>query len=333
VKRSLSLKKNLPELKNSKVSVVLFAITFAAVGVLLVVLTRAATPTVSFQAESGSRSGNVTQVADATASGGSAIKFGTPVVAGACTTKPDANNTGPTGTLTTDNRTQISSSETIENKVFPAGLLIRADNVTLRNVKVVGGMDIGDELNNVMLDHVEARSVGITSSANVTIQYSHFTAFNGDALFVSGWNGVQTTDLTVKHSFIDRPSFTSTEAHWDGIQMRGVDGVNIFCNNFDVGPWQFEYNVLIYSEPDHGGNYNIFVDNNWLNGANFAFMGGTSIPTGYEITNNKIRSFDFYYGLCYPGGGLTASNIDQVIQTGNTLDGVPIDKVCKASDF
>lgn len=321
-------------------------LTIAAIIALVVIASGAIWLTVraagffaAIEPDNASLTTNAKVVTDSTASGGKAIQFTAPSTSpppstSSCTTKPDISNTGPTGTLATDNRTEITNAgETIENKVFPAGLHIRADNVTLRNVKVVGGMDIGDELTNVTLDHVEARSVGIISSANVTIQYSHFTAFNGDALFVSGWNGVLVTNLTLKHSFIDRPSFTSTEAHWDGIQMRGVDGVNIFCNNFDVGAWQFEYNVLIYSEPANGGNYNITVDNNWLNGANFAFMGGTSLPTGYAITNNKLRSADFYYGLCYPGGGLTASNIDQVIQTGNTLDGIPIAQVCKASDF
>lgn len=321
-------------------------LTIAAIIALVVIASGAIWLTVraagffaAIEPDNASLTTNAKVVTDSTASGGKAIQFTAPSTSpppstSSCTTKPDISNTGPTGTLATDNRTEITNAgETIENKVFPAGLHIRADNVTLRNVKVVGGMDIGDELTNVTLDHVEARSVGIISSANVTIQYSHFTAFNGDALFVSGWNGVLVTNLTLKHSFIDRPSFTSTEAHWDGIQMRGVDGVIIFCNNFDVGAWQFEYNVLIYSEPANGGNYNITVDNNWLNGANFAFMGGTSLPTGYAITNNKLRSADFYYGLCYPGGGLTASNIDQVIQTGNTLDGIPIAQVCKASDF
>ncbi|MBD3947148.1 DUF4082 domain-containing protein [Nocardioides ganghwensis] len=253
--------------------------------------------------------------------------------AGTCV-KPDATNTGTTGTLTADSRTTLSTpGEVIENKRFSERILIRANNITLRNVQVDGGIDIGDELSGITLDHVRAESAGVTSSDNVTIQYSHLKAHNGDALYVSGWDGVQTTNLTVKHNFIDRPTFTSSDAHWDGIQMRGVRNVDIYCNNFDVGAWQYEYNVLIYSEPAFGGNYNIAVDSNWLNGGNFAIMGGASVPDGYTITNNKLRGADFYFGLCYPGGGITAENIDQVIQAGNTLDGAPLEKVCKASDF
>lgn len=324
-----SISSKLPWLPRKSIVPLSLALVFVPISVLAF----SYGPLASVEPEVSTLSGGTTAVADPTASGGQSIRFGAPSTS-TCTTKPDASNTGSTGTLTTDNRTTLNiDGEVIENKQFPASIQIRADNITLRNVTVAGGIDIGDELDNILLDRVDATSAGITSSSNVTIEYSHFTAFNGDALYISGWNGVNTTNLTVRYSFIDRPSFTSTEAHWDGIQMRGVNNVTIFCNNFDVGEWQFEYNVLIYSEPAFNGNYNIIIDNNWLNGANFAIMGGASDPIGYEITNNKLLSADFYFGLCYPGGGITAENIDQVIQTGNTLDGAPIAQVCSASDF
>jgi hypothetical protein len=57
---------------------VVFVAAFAAIGTVLIVNSRAATPVASFEAEAGTRSGNVAQVADAGASGGNAVKFGTP---------------------------------------------------------------------------------------------------------------------------------------------------------------------------------------------------------------------------------------------------------------
>jgi hypothetical protein len=72
------LKNKLSILENRRVMVVIFAVVFALVGVLLIVMTRAATPTVNFEAESGNRSGNATVISDPTASAGSAVKFGAP---------------------------------------------------------------------------------------------------------------------------------------------------------------------------------------------------------------------------------------------------------------
>jgi hypothetical protein len=335
VRRSLPLKKKFPGLTGTKSSAILFAIVFAAVGGLLVVLTQAATPTANFEAEAGTRSGNVTQVADATASAGSAVKFGTPVAAGACTTKPDSTNTGPTGTLTTDNRTAITTTgEVVENKLFPSSLDIRAANVTLRNVRVIESILV-NEKNNVTLDRVKVHGIGVSSSSDVTIQYSHITSFDDDALHITSDGSSYIRNFTIKHSFIERPTFTpGTEAHWDGIQIRGADTVNIYCNNIDAGPWQYPYNVLIYPEPANGGNNNLFIDNNWLNGGNFAIMAGmTNTPMRFEITNNKLRSADFNFGLCFLGGGFTPTTLNQVVQTGNTLDGNPIARVCNESDI
>lgn len=55
---------------------VIFISTFAFIGATLIFITSAATPTVSFQAESASRSGNVSVVSDSTASGGQSLVFG-----------------------------------------------------------------------------------------------------------------------------------------------------------------------------------------------------------------------------------------------------------------
>lgn len=53
---------------------------FGAIGVVTLLITNAATPTASYEAESASRSTNVSIVSDGTASGGQAIRFNQPTV-------------------------------------------------------------------------------------------------------------------------------------------------------------------------------------------------------------------------------------------------------------
>lgn len=310
-------------------------VTFGIVGVLGLQLSRAATPVTSIELGATPVTAPGINISDATASGGTAVKFGTPVP-NACTTKPDASNTGTTGTLTPDSRTSLNTAgETIENKVFSSDLVINAANVTLRNVRVAEGILI-NERNNILLDRVAAmKGIGVSSSSNVTIQHSYINSFDDDAVHITSDGSSYIRNFTIKHSFIDRPSFTpGTEAHWDGIQIRGADTVNIYCNNIDAGAWQYPYNVLIYPEPANGGNNNLFIDNNWLNGGNFAIMAGMpNTPMRFEITNNKLRGADFNFGLCFLGGGFTPATLNQVTQTGNTLDGNPITRVCNESDL
>lgn len=296
------------------------------------------------ESDAGTLTANAKVIADSSASGGKAIQFTTstppsdptpPPSGGTCTSKPDASNTGTSGTLNADSRTVLSTSnEVVQNKSFPAGIEIRADGVQLKNVSV-GGRIFINEADNIILDHVKAIEVAVSSASNITVQYAHITAFEGDSFHITSDGSSYIKNIRIQYSYVDRPGFNpGSGSHWDGVQVRGAENLTIFCNNFDVGAWQDPYNVLIYFEQANGGNDYLVVDHNWLNGSNFAIMAGLpDVPIHLSITNNKLRSADFHYGYCYLGGGFTSSYLSQVIQTGNTLDGAPMAQVCKESDL
>lgn len=298
------------------------------------------------ESDTGTLTANAKVVADSSASGGKAIQFTAPAPApdpdptppsggGTCTTKPDATNTGTSGTLTADGRTVLNTAnEVVQNKSFPAGIEIRADGVQLKNVSV-GGHILINEADNTVLDHVEAVGVSISSASNITIQYVHISAFEDDSFHITSDGSSYINNVRIQYSYVDRPGFNpGSLSHWDGVQVRGADNLAIFCNNFDVGAWQDPYNVLVYFEQANGGNDHLVVDHNWLNGGNFAIMSSLpDVPVNLSITNNKLRSADFHFGYCYLGGGWNATYLSHVIQTGNTLDGAPMAQVCKESDL
>lgn len=254
---------------------------------------------------------------------------------GACAVKPIAANTGSSGVLTADGRTILNTpNEIIQNVSFASGIEIRADGVQLKNVNVNGGILL-NEADGVLLDHISAISVSVSSASNTTIQYAHVTAFEDDSFHVTSDGSKHINNFTLKYSYIDRPGFNpGSLSHWDGVQVRGAYNVTIFCNNFDVGPWQDPYNVLIYFEQANGGNDRLLVDNNWLNGANFAIMTSLpDLPINFSIINNKLSSNDFHFGYCYLGDGFTPAYLASIVQSGNLLDGAPMAQVCKESDI
>lgn len=65
-----------------------FALIFASIASLLLLSSQAATPTAQLEPENGAQSGNVASVSDASASGGSAVKFGTATTASWPATPP-----------------------------------------------------------------------------------------------------------------------------------------------------------------------------------------------------------------------------------------------------
>lgn len=107
-------------------------VSFALVGAGLLISSHAATPTASFQVESGTRSGNVGVVADSSASGGSGVKFGAATTSGNCISGalndpgtadpwggcwPGPQNTGyPHGVLG-DTRTPVTLSKIVPDTV------------------------------------------------------------------------------------------------------------------------------------------------------------------------------------------------------------------------
>jgi hypothetical protein len=138
-----------------------FVAAFAVIGIVLLVATRAATPTASLEAESGTVSSNATTVSDTTASASSAVKFTT---AGSCTLStpnvpdgpdpwggcwPGLSTTGvPSGTsLTTpslnsdgdyvaNTPNEVISGINLTGVSGEGGILVQATGVTIKNSKV-----------------------------------------------------------------------------------------------------------------------------------------------------------------------------------------------------
>ncbi|TAH36729.1 hypothetical protein EYC59_00055 [Candidatus Saccharibacteria bacterium] len=84
--RRETVKINLNKLSLSKTFLpILFVGMFGLIGLTVLISTHAATQTANFEAENGTKSGNATTVTDASASGGSAIKFASSGQVSACT--------------------------------------------------------------------------------------------------------------------------------------------------------------------------------------------------------------------------------------------------------
>jgi hypothetical protein len=137
--------------------VVALASVFGISALLRQILSADTMTTASTQPEQGTRTGNVTTVNDATASGGQAVQFGVPTPAGnprdslvLGAYKPDASTTGVlAGTALTDYNastvdtvTITTNNTVIENKRIYGDIKIQATGVRIRNCLLVGGNNI-----------------------------------------------------------------------------------------------------------------------------------------------------------------------------------------------
>ncbi len=216
-----------------------------------------------------------------TASSGGAIA--------ACAMKPSASNTGASGSLPASGTTSISTNGTTLQGKTVQDLMIYGDNVTVKNVKVLGGVVIRGD--NVTVDHVTAQGIAISGATNAVVQYANISGGN-DATHITSDTG-SVRNATLRYNYIHDPN-PSPNAHYDGTQIRGADGVKILCSTYKLGAWESTYNAAVYMENANGGTRNVTVANNWIDGGGFSVY---VTATNLTVSGNRFGR-DAHWGIC-----------------------------------
>jgi hypothetical protein len=231
--------------------------------------------------------------------------------------KPDATNTGATGTLATYSGPTVLSTpgQTLQNVRVNGTLEVRADNVTISNVAATGGVFV-NRARNTTVSHLTGPGVATSSGSGLTVEYSNLGGVDdGDTLTVTSDAGTYITSATIRRNWIHDPQPAGAD-HYDGIQVRGASNVVVDCTNFDLGTYRTQYNAAIYFEYANGGYSNVVVTNNWLLGGAFSTMWGRANDNNTVLSGNRFGG-DIHWNTCYH----QESNSLPPTQTGNTLNG------------
>jgi hypothetical protein len=294
-------------------------------GVVALLTSHAATPTASLETESGTISSAASNVADTTASGTHAVKFGTssggfqancinsPHVCG----YPDATNTGvPAGTTLTNVPSQATSgtgwtwdANNYAVKVTTAGVTISGlnvtgsisvsvTNVTIKNTKITGCSyyPIDYSSTGLLVEDTEINPGCISGTA--CISFDNYTALRVNCSgAVDGFKG--NSNVVVQDSYIHDPQYNSG-THNDGIQSTGGSNVKFIHNTCDMS--------TIGDCIQFSADSNWTVQNNLVRATGWMFNGGTpsnSTFTGNRFVNKSVTGAYGYASL--PGTGNTWS--------------------------
>ncbi|QIM21720.1 hypothetical protein G7075_12265 [Phycicoccus sp. HDW14] len=209
-----------------------------------------------------------------------------------CDLKPSASTTGATGTRSNSSVTTLTSGQTLAN-VNVKSLNISGSNVTVRNVKVTDGILVTGD--NVTISHVTTPDIGISSARHVLVEYTNIGFSQNDAIHVTSDRGRQVQDVTLRYNYLHDPR-PPADAHYDGTQVRGVNGMKVSCSVYDAGKYTSQLNAAIYLEDANGGNSNVTLDSNWLYGTGISLFIDPSVNT--VATKNRIGG-DLHWGPCY----------------------------------
>lgn len=212
-----------------------------------------------------------------------------------CAQLPTRETVGPASTpvSTSEGPVNLRAPQAMEGQRIAGDLVVNAPGVSLVDLEVAGTIRI--RADHVTLSRVRAQTVVVSSASHVTIEDSEFTGGADDGIHITSDRGTTSSDITVRRSYIHSPA-RGGEKHYDGIQVRGVDGLVIDCSAFDAGDYEPRQNAGIFLQEANGGNRNVTVRDNLIKGFAWSLMVGSP---GVEVTGNTVAQAA-RWGPCYP---------------------------------
>ena len=308
------------------------------------------------EAESGTRTGNVTTEADATASSGTAVKFG--ASGGVCeTTGPggyalpnlvgyaNSCNTGPRYACTstyTGNFTTTTNGQLIEGICINGSLRIDHDNVIVRDVRIAPTssalylLDIGryhqtsggacpsnllveyTEMDNSALGNLDWGIYQRCASPSGNHTFDHVKVQNIGRGINLGRDGDPGGNVVLTNSYV-YAQYTQPLAHRTAVSTHGGSGYNV-ANNTLICAGQDCSSVLnMYS--DYGPVTNYTMEGNVVAGGSICVRAADNDDFGYLSHDIKIRNNRFSTVYALYCGDLQALTWYNPAHTGNELTG------------
>jgi hypothetical protein len=200
---------------------------------------------------------------------------------------PNASNTGASGTLTRSDgdRTVSTDGAVLEDLEIHGSVLIKANDVTLRNVKIVN--------NGFWPLRIQGSGAVIEDSTVIAGDDSQAAisgSFTGRRLDLSGaGDGIKMSgNSTLVDSYIhDLASFAG--AHNDGIEATNAVNIRIVHNT--ILNAESQTSALMLSEYGSKADTNVLIQGNLFAGGGYTIYGGApDTAQGHEVVDNVFST-------------------------------------------
>jgi len=194
----------------------------------------------------------------------------------------------------------ITEPGVYENFTSTDGIVIEADNVTLRNCRITGGfynVEVHGASSNVLIEDCE-----LTDANNCALDYGDGTTFRrvwchdqqSDAMKFAGDNTV------LEYSLLEKIGMNGTTGHHDLVQATGCSNCEIRFSNLrgetcQSPPYHQSVAVIVESLPNE-----FVIRDSWLEGGSAPSIINGSSAASTRLSNNKFGTY--YNSAVYSGG-------------------------------
>ncbi len=175
-----------------------------------------------------------------------------------------------------------TSGTTIADRVITGDVTFTGSNLTLRNVRVTGRLALRGD--NVVVENASVGALTLSGTAGARVRGVDISGSPGqDGVHITSDTG-RASDVLLEDVWIHNPQVTAT-SHYDGIQVRGVDGLTLRRVVAELGAWKPQYNAALFLEDANGGNSHVRVEDSTFVGGGYTMY---SFATDVRVSRTTL---------------------------------------------
>jgi hypothetical protein len=200
-----------------------------------------------------------------------------------------------------------TSNAVISDRVITGDVTFTGSSLTLRNVRVTGHAVFRGS--NLVIEDSELGALSLSGTANVRVsRVDVFGSAGRDGIHITSGTG-RVSNVLVEDTWVHNPVLNGS-AHYDGMQVRGVDGLTLRRVSIELGAYQPLYNAALFLEDANGGNRGVTIEDSWILGGGYAFYSFADAVTVRRTTFGDAR-----WGHLYP-----QSRAASIVELADTRD-------------
>ncbi len=222
---------------------------------------------------------------------------------------PDLTNTGvPAGTtLTNSGSITINTDGAIIQDLNISGqIVVNADNVTIRRVRVTSGDYYPiDYTNHTGLLIEDSEVIGLSSNVTAGLSFDNYTARR---VYLTGAaDGFKANaNVLIEDCYVNQLAI-GQDTHNDGVQTTGGSNVTLRHNTFKLGD-QSGVSAVVQAGNEWGDNTDWVIENNLMDGGGWTINASGNRNINFQILNNRFTR-RAGYGVGYVQGSTWSGNI------------------------